>query len=57
MQKEVLNIGKNGLVMLPLWAWKLLVKKSGIRSKRYRIQKKAVKREFTKLLREALKGS
>lgn len=50
--KATLIVNDNGSVQLPDWAWKALLKRSGIRSKKYRIQKKAVKREFCKLLRD-----
>lgn len=39
-----------GAVNLPPDLWRLLLHRSGIKSKRYRIQKKAVRREFNSLL-------
>lgn len=50
----LLRVGPKGVVHLPDWAWKALLKTSGVRSKKFRIQKKAVRRELHKLIRQAL---
>lgn len=42
------------MVALPEWAWKRLLKMSGVRSKKKRIQKKAVKKLFIKILKEEM---
>jgi hypothetical protein len=52
MQKEIIRIDPRGQIDLPAWAWKILLKQSKIRSKKWRTQKKAVKRQFTKLVLE-----
>jgi hypothetical protein len=53
MNREEVKIGPKGRVDLPLWLCAALLKRSGVRSKKFRIQKKAIKREFIKLLRAA----
>lgn len=52
--QEVVVVEPNGLVRLPQWAWERLYRMSGIRSKRKRHIKKAVKKQFTKIVREYL---
>ncbi len=50
MNRELIVVQPNGLIQLPDWAWKALLKKAGVRSKRYRVQKRVVKRLFMELL-------
>jgi hypothetical protein len=47
-------VDARGRIDLPMWAWKAILKKAGVRSKRYRVQKRVVKREFTRMVREVL---
>lgn len=44
-------------VTLPPDLWLLILRLSGIKSKRFRIQKKAVKRTFNRLLYQSLDGT
>lgn len=43
---ELLRISPRGVVQLPEWAWRRLLKMSRVRSKKKRIQRKVIKREF-----------
>jgi hypothetical protein len=52
--KEQIIIDKNGRVELPEWILKKLLKASRLRSKRWRKQKKAVKKKFIELLKEGV---
>lgn len=45
------------VVNLPPDLWLLILRISGIKSKRFRIQKKAVKRTFNRLLYQSLDGT
>ena len=54
MHSELIQIDDNGRIDLPRWVWKALLKKARVRSKRYRVQKRVVKREFMKLLKAEL---
>ena len=56
MIKEIVRIGHKGRVDLPLWAWNALLRKAGVRSKKHRVQKRVVKRAFTRLVREELES-
>lgn len=47
---EILKIGPGGRIDLPDWVWLALYKQSGIRSKKRRHVKKAVKRELHKAI-------
>lgn len=51
--KEIIQISPTGAVTLPLWVWKRLLKESRLRSKRFRKQKKAVKKKFSELVKRA----
>jgi t-SNARE complex subunit (syntaxin) len=51
-KKEILVVEPNGMVQLPRWVWKRLLKMSRIRSRKKRHQKKAIKKQFMKLIRE-----
>jgi hypothetical protein len=48
------NIRNDGLVELPRWMIKMFLDLSGVRSKKYRIQKKAIRRSFNRVLDLAL---
>ncbi len=50
--KELIEIDSNGVAILPKWVYQALLRKSGIKSKKKRIQNKVIKREFIKLLKE-----
>lgn len=52
--KDLIEIDENGACNLPEWLWKRLLKQSGLRSKKKRKQKKAVKKQFIKLLLKGL---
>lgn len=54
-RKELLVIKENGRVELPEWLWKILLKRSGIRSRKSRHVKKAIKKEFSNLIRAAIR--
>jgi hypothetical protein len=55
MPTEIIKIGPKGRIDLPMWAWKALLRMSKVRSKKFRIQKKAVKKQFSKVVRESMK--
>lgn len=52
-KREVIVVGKNGLVTLPYWAWTGLLKQSGSKAKSASGQRRAIKKAFIEAL---LKG-
>lgn len=54
----ILQVEANGRITLPDWVCEALLRKSGIRSRRKRAIKKAIKKQFIKALEanEILKG-
>lgn len=55
MKREVVQMDKYGRIQLPTWAIEVLLKKSGLRSKKKRLIKKVIKREFSKRLKEVIR--
>lgn len=53
-KQELLTVSPRGVVQLPEWVWKRLLKMSGVRSRKKRHQKKAIKKEFIKMIKESL---
>lgn len=53
-KREIITINPNRSVTLPYWAWSRLLKLSGIRSRRKRHVKKAIKKMFCIVLLRAL---
>lgn len=52
MKKEIIVVDKNGRVTLPEWAWKGLFRQSGSKAKSEVGIRRAVRKEFIKLLKE-----
>lgn len=52
---KIITVGKNGLVQLPEWVVKAIIKEAGLRSKKKRIIKKVLKREFQQMIRDAVR--
>ena len=52
MDKTIIKFDNKGRATLPNWVCKSLLKTSGVRSKRFRQQKKTIKKEFIKLMKE-----
>lgn len=50
--KETLVVSDKGKVTLPEWAWRGLLKMSGSKAKSDSGVRRAVKRQFTKLLKD-----
>ena len=55
MKKTTIPIDKNGKLLLPEWAWKGLYKQSGSKATSESGIRRAVRKEFLRLLREAHK--
>lgn len=48
--RAIIKVQPNGAVILPDWVWQALIKKAGLRSKKFRQIKKTVKKELEKLI-------
>ncbi len=51
-ERAIIQFDKHGRTQLPGWVVARLIKMAGLRSKKKRIIKKVVKREFCRLIRE-----
>lgn len=49
-----LSIDSRGRIVLPMWACKVLLKRTGCKGKNYNYQKRVIRREFMKLLEAEL---
>lgn len=47
-----LTVSESGKVLMPLWLIMLLIHKSGVKSRKTRILKKVLKKEFMKMIKE-----
>lgn len=54
LNKEILQVDERGAVLIPEWIWHALLKEAGVRSKRYRVQKRVVKRLLLNKLKKHL---
>jgi len=55
MNKALVQVDERGGITLPDWVVAALLKKAGVRSRRKRIVKKVIKREFERMVREVIK--
>lgn len=46
------TVSESGKVLMPLWLIMLLIHKSGVKSRKTRILKKVLKKEFMKMIKE-----
>ena len=56
VRREIVSVDSKGRVTLPDWAWKGLLKQSGSKARTWAGKRRAIRKQFLKLLEEAASG-